>query len=195
ARAGRCGLRASHRPDPRAPDPRSHLSVGRRGEGNSPVSLRVLVPHRREAVAIVISAVLFGIAFPPFPLLVPAFVCLVPVTLAVVRSADAQQRWQGAARIGFWFGLIAYGINLYWIAIALHIYTNLAILGYVASLLVLAPAVAVAMAVLSAVRRRTRLPVAILLPVIWVASEPMLERMGPLAFPWLPLGLSVSGVP
>ena len=159
------------------------------------MSLRVLVPLRREAVAIVISALLFGIAFPPFPLLVPAFVCLVPVTLAVVRRADAQQRWQGAARIGFWFGLIAYGVNLYWIAIALRIYTNLAILGYVASLLVLAPVVAIAMAVLSAARRTTRLPLAVLLPVIWVASELLLDHMGPLAFPWLPLGLSVSGVP
>ena len=156
---------------------------------------RVLWPDRAEAKAALASAALFAIAFPPFMLVVPGFLCLVPLALYVTRLADGNGTARGAARVGFWFGLIGYACNLYWIAIALSIYTKLAILGYFASLLVLAPVTAAAAAALYATRRVTRLPVAILLPIVWSASEVVLNRMSDLAFPWLPLGLAVSRVP
>jgi apolipoprotein N-acyltransferase len=156
---------------------------------------RVLWPDRSEAKAALASAALFAVAFPPFLLVLPAFLCLVPLALHVVRQADGSGTARSSARVGFWFGLIGYGCNLYWIAIALSLYTKLAILGYFASLLVLAPVTAAAAASLYAVRRLTRLPVALLLPVVWSASEVVLNRMSDLAFPWLPLGLAVSHVP
>ena len=85
--------------------------------------------------------------------------------------------------------------NLYWIAIALSIFTKLAIVGYIAALFVLAPVVAVAGIALFVLRRATKLPLALLLPVVWVASEVVLNYMSDLAFPWLPLGLALSRTP
>ena len=155
----------------------------------------MLWPDRGEAKAALASAALFAIAFPPFLLVLPAFLCLIPLALYVARLADGDGTARGAARVGFWFGLIGYACNLYWIAIALSLYTKLAILGYIAALLVLAPVTAAAAASLYALRRATRLPMGILLPVVWCASEVVLNRMSDLAFPWLPLGLAVSRVP
>lgn len=159
------------------------------------MKVRALRLTRNEALAALASAVLFGVAFPPFPLVVPVFVCLVPVAVAIARRADAADSWRTAARLGFWFGLVGYGINLYWIAIALLIYTRLAILGYIGALLVLTPMVTLAAVVLFAARRATRLPLALLLPVVWVSLEVALNHLSDLAFPWLPLGLAMSHVP
>lgn len=156
---------------------------------------RVLWPDRDEAKAALASAALFAICFPPFKLVLPALLCLVPMAVFIARLADGTGTARGAARVGFWFGLVGYGCNLYWIAIALSIYTKLAILGYFASLLVLAPVTAAAGAALYAIRRLTKLPLALILPVVWSASEVVLNRMSDLAFPWLPLGLAASRVP
>jgi len=156
---------------------------------------RVLWPDRAEAKVALASAALFAISFPPFLLVLPAFLCLVPFALYITRLADGTGTARSAARVGFWFGLIGYACNLYWIAIALSLYTKLAILGYFGALLVLAPVTAAAGASLYAVRRLTRLPLGLLLPVVWSASEVVINRMSDLAFPWLPLGLGVSRVP
>ena len=67
-------------------------------------------------------------------------------------------------RFGFWFGAMAYGLTLYWIAIALSIYTKLSFLGYIGAVLVMAPVVGVTMAALHAARRVTRLPFACCCP-------------------------------
>jgi apolipoprotein N-acyltransferase len=157
---------------------------------------RVLWPTRAEAIAGLGSAALFALTFPPFPLLVPAFICLVPLAVGVARAADRPDGTIGsAARMGLWFGVVGYGLNLYWIAVALSIFTWLASLGYVAALVWLAPWLALTTAVLFAARRRTRWPMAILLPMVWVTSELVLLHLGDLAFPWLPLGLGVSTFP
>lgn len=153
------------------------------------------MPRRSEWAAVVASTLLFAISFPPFPLLLPSFLCLVPFALALARRADQAGTWREAARIGFWFGMLGYACNLYWIAIALRIFTNLAIVGYIAALFVLAPVVAVAAIALFALRRATKLPLALLLPVVWVASEVVLNYMSDLSFPWLPLGLALSRTP
>jgi apolipoprotein N-acyltransferase len=76
-------------------------------------------PRPSEYAAIAGSTILFAIAFPPFPLLVPAFFCLVPFAVAIARRADEAGSPRQAARIGFWFGMLGYAANLYWIAIAL----------------------------------------------------------------------------
>jgi apolipoprotein N-acyltransferase len=156
---------------------------------------RGYLPRSGEYAALAGSTLLFAIAFPPFPLLVPAFLCLVPFAVAIARRADGEGALREAARLGFWFGMLGYAANLYWIAIALSIYTKLAILGYIAALFVLAPVVAGAGMSLFVLRRVTRLPLALLLPVVWVASEVVLNYMSDLAFPWLPLGLALSRTP
>jgi apolipoprotein N-acyltransferase len=156
---------------------------------------RAWFPRKEEWAAIAGSTLLFAIAFPPFPLLVPAFFCLVPFAVALARRADEAGTVREAARIGFWFGMLGYACNLYWIAIALSIFTKLAIVGYIAALFVLAPVVAVAAMALFALRRATKLPLALLLPIVWVASEVVLNYMSDLSFPWLPLGLALSRMP
>jgi apolipoprotein N-acyltransferase len=153
-------------------------------------------PSKNEMIAAAASAALFALTFPPFALLIPAFVCLVPLAVGVARVADRPDGTIGsAARIGLWFGLLGYGANLYWIAVALSIFTWLASLGYVAALIWLAPWLALTTAVLFATRRLTRWPIAVLLPVVWVTSERVLLHLADLAFPWLPLGLGVSTFP
>ena len=156
---------------------------------------RGLLPARREALAAFGSAALFAVAFPPFPLVFPAFLCLVPLAVLVARLADGDGHTWSAARAGFWFGVLGYGATLYWIAVALSLFTKLAILGYVASLMWLAPIVGGTAAALFAARRATRWPLAVLLPVVWTASELVLNYLLDLSFPWLPLGLALGRVP
>jgi apolipoprotein N-acyltransferase len=153
------------------------------------------LPVREEALPAFASAALFLIAFPPFRLLVPAFLTLIPVSITVARKVDAGEPVRASFRFGFWFGAMAYGLTLYWIAIALSIYTKLSFLGYIGAVLVMAPVVAVTIAALHAARRATRWPFALLLPLIWTASEVVINYMGDLAFPWLPLGLATSRFP
>src|SRR6185312_5128176 len=45
---------------------------------------------------------------------------------------------------------------------------------------------------LYAARRLTRWPMAILLPLVWCASELFLLYLPQIGFPWLPLGLAVA---
>jgi apolipoprotein N-acyltransferase len=154
-----------------------------------------IIPSRNESYAALASAALFAIAFPPFNLVVPALLCLVPISIFVTRAADrGGHAWQ-AARAGFWFGVLGYGANLYWIAVALLLYTKLALLGYIGSLIWLAPVIGATLAGLFFARKVTGWPLAILLPIVWVASELALNYLSDLSFPWLPLGLSVAHVP
>ena len=141
------------------------------------------------------SAALFLISFPPFRLLIPVFLALVPAAIVVARKVDAGEPVRTSFRFGFWLGAMAYGLTLYWIAIALSIYTKLSFLGYIGAVLVMAPVVGVTMAALHAARRVTRLPFALLLPVVWTASEIVINYMSDLAFPWLPLGLATARFP
>jgi len=154
-----------------------------------------MIPSRSEALAALASAALFAVAFPPFEFVIPALLCLVPITVMVARAADSDGRAWEAARAGFWFGFLGYGANLYWIAVALLLYTKLALLGYVASLIWLAPVVGATMAALYFARKVTRWPLAILLPIVWTASELALNYLSDLSFPWLPLGLAVAHAP
>ena len=165
-----------------------------RAEVATPVKRR-LVPTRGEAGAALAAAVLFAIAFPPFPLIIPAFVCLVPVAIAAARAADGAGNAGSVFRTWLLFGVIGYGLNLYWIAVALSLFTPLAFAGYLATLVWLAPFVGLAGLVLYAARRVTNAPLALLLPVTWVAHELALNYLGDLAFPWIPLGLSLSRFP
>ena len=153
------------------------------------------LPVREEALPAFAAAALFLIAFPPFRLLLPAFLTLVPVSIVVARKVDAGEPVRTSFRFGFWFGALAYGMTLYWIAIALSIYTKLSFLGYIGGVLVMAPVVGAAVAALHAARRTTRWPFALLLPVVWTASEVVINYMSDLAFPWLPLGLATSRFP
>ena len=155
---------------------------------------RALLPPRGVAGPALASAALFFLSFPPMPAVLVVVVCLVPIGVAAARLADAGARGRDGMALGWWFGLFAFGSTLYWIAIALSIYTKLAILGYVAALAVMAALSAGTVATLVVARRVTRWPLTVLLPVTWVAWEKITEVLPQLAFPWLPLGLAVSPI-
>lgn len=159
------------------------------------MSQRVLWPARHEAVAALASAVLFALAFPPIPLVFPVFLCLVPMAVGIAHQADDEGTLRGAARIGFWFAIVGYGSALYWIAGALSLFTKLAILGFVGAIVWLGIMVALVAIALYSSRRATRLPLAILLPVVWTAGELVLAHFPDLSFPWLPLGLATVQLP
>ncbi len=159
------------------------------------MTARVLWPARHEAVAALASAVLFALAFPPVPLLVPVLVCLVPMAVGIARQADGEGTLRGAARIGFWFAIVGYGSALYWIAGALSLFTKLAILGFIGAIVWLGIMVAIVAMALYAARRATKLPLAILLPATWTAGELVLAHFPDLSFPWLPLGLATVQLP
>lgn len=156
---------------------------------------RGLVPTRSEGAGALASAALFFLSFPPIPLVVPVFLCLVPLAVAVAERADASDSARSAARIGFWFAIFGFGTSLYWIAIALAIYTKLAIVGYAATVAAVAAICAAITAMMFVARRSTRLPMAVLLPAAWVTFEIVLTYLPDLAFPWLPLGLAMADVP
>jgi apolipoprotein N-acyltransferase len=159
------------------------------------VSARLFRPGRAELAATLASAVLFFYSFPPFRFVGPVFVCLVPWAVAVAHAADrGDSAWSGV-RLGMWFSIFAYGASIYWIATALLIFTNLAILGYLGALFVITVTIAATGGALFAARRITKWPMAALLPVVWVASEMAFNHMSDLAFPWLPLGLAVTHTP
>jgi apolipoprotein N-acyltransferase len=155
---------------------------------------RRFVPPLAVAIPAAASGFLFLLAFPPLPPLV-VVACLVPVALAAARIADSSAPLGEGVRLGWWFGVFGFGATLYWIAIALSIYTKLAIAGYFGALFVMAALAAGGIGTLVAARRVTRAPMAILLPVAWVAWEKLTEVLPQLGFPWLPLGLGVAKIP
>ena len=159
------------------------------------MSPRRFLPPLSVAIPAAASALLFMLAFPPLPPLAASLVCLVPLGLAARAMADAGCPTRDGIRLGWWFGVFAYGATLYWIAIALSIYTKLAILGYFGALFVMTALTGGAVGTLVAARRLTRWPMALLVPVTWVAWEKLTEVLPQLGFPWLPLGLALAKVP
>ncbi len=156
---------------------------------------RGLRPSRTELGAAVLGGLLFALAFPPLPLAGLIFVCLVPVAVMVARAADNGQPASAAARIGAWFSLVGYGLSLYWIGVALSLFTSQAWLAYAATIVGMCGLVALTTTALYRARRLTRWPMAVLLPAAWVSLEILLLYFSDLAFPWFPLGLAMATHP
>ncbi|MGH7662737.1 MAG: apolipoprotein N-acyltransferase [Gemmatimonadaceae bacterium] len=145
----------------------------------------------------IVSAVLLVLAFPPIPLVFPAFIALAPLGVFVALRADGiETGGAGAsARVTFWHGVIFYAVNVYWIATALSLFTKLAFLGYAVTVVGMAAIGSLAGLALYAMRRATRLPLALLLPLVWVSLEMLFNYLSDVAFPWFPLGLTVAHTP
>ena len=138
------------------------------------------------------SAVLLFAAFPPFHLMAPSFLALVPLTLAV-RGARTPRR---AARIGFAFGLPHYGLLLHWMVPALGRSTVAAPLIFATAVVLLALSQALVCWMLGFLGRTGRIPLWCALPLVWTAAEwGVAHAPGTLAYPWLGLGTSLTGYP
>jgi apolipoprotein N-acyltransferase len=154
-----------------------------------------VLPRGKELGLPVVSGVLLTLCFPPFHLLLPPFVALVPFLLFVGRAPQDRAGSTSVRRASFWMGVVFYGTLLYWLFAALVYYTWLSLLGYIITVVVLSTFLAVAGWSVHAFRVRYRLPFWLSVPVFWTAAEWMRGHLGDLAFPWLGLGHSLTGFP
>ena len=141
------------------------------------------------------GAVLLWLAHPPFHLLLPSFVGLVPFILWIERLGTGPDAASEARRGGFFFGLVYFSLVLYWLFVALVYYTWLSILAFVATVTILAWFVSLAAVGLHKVRTRLAWPLWVAVPVFWTATEWLRGNLPDVAFPWMQLGDTLSGFP
>jgi apolipoprotein N-acyltransferase len=156
----------------------------------------ILLPPPGERLLPALTGALLVLCFPPFHLLLPPFCALVPLLVHVAeRRPGAAERWT-ATRGGFLAGTIYFGLLLYWMVSALLFYTVLAVPGYLLTVLILAGFVGAFAALLHLVHERLPLvPLALAAAALWTALEWLQGHLGPLSFPWLGLGMSLTGFP
>ncbi len=141
------------------------------------------------------SGVLLALSHPPFHLLVPPFVALVPFALWLEGVPAAPDEGRRARTGGFFFGLVYYPLVYYWLFVALVFYHPLAVLAFLAPVLILSGFLALFAGAMLAARRRLGWPVWLVLPVFWTANEWMRANLPQVAFPWMQLGDSLTGYP
>ncbi len=155
------------------------------------------LPERRDFTAAAATAVLLMAAYPPLSLVVPSFVALVPFTWRLADrlepSGDAGR--SGAAKLGFWTGLLSNALVLYWIVFALWRFTPLSALGYCATIVILGGWWSALAWTTRLVGRRTLVPLWASFPLLWTAMEWLIGHQGEIAFPWLGLGTSLTAMP
>jgi len=156
----------------------------------------LLWPRRGERLVPAVSALLLASSFPPLNPLVLPFVGLVPFALWLYgRTPDAAGR-RSAVRGSLVFGTLYFGILFYWILVALIWFTWLAIFAFIGSMILLVGAAALFGWMLHRSVHTVRAPLWLALPVTWTATEWFRAHWpGPLAFPWLGLGTSLTGYP
>jgi apolipoprotein N-acyltransferase len=157
--------------------------------------VRLLQLPRGDWPFVIGAALLTAAAYPPFHLFIPSFVCLVPVVWLLLAADTDTRPVRRQFALGFWYGVLAHGLTLYWMVPALWRFTPLSGLVYLATIAVLALYVAVALAASGWTARQTRIGVVVTLPVFWTAAEWLIAHQGPLRFPWLGLGTSLTGFP
>ena len=157
--------------------------------------MRPLALPQADWRLVIAGAVLTAAAYPPFHLVLPSFVCLVPAAWLILDGADDPRPARRHLAQGFWFGLAANGLVLHWIAVALWNYTPLSVIGFAAGLVGLALVSAILFAVTGWVIRTTGVSVLLVFPVVWVAHEWIVGHLGDFRFPWLGLGTSLTGYP
>ncbi len=141
------------------------------------------------------GALLTCAAYPPFHLFLPSFLCLIPAVWLILEGADDPRPVRRHLAQGFWFGLVANGLLLHWMVVALWHFTPLSVLGYAGAVIGLALYSAVLFAVTGWVMRTTRLSVLLIFPLLWTALEWIVGHQGDFRFPWLGLGTSLTGYP
>ncbi len=141
------------------------------------------------------AGVLMGLAHPPFHLLIPSFVALVPFILWLERLPQGAEGRRQARRAGFFFGLVYYTLVYYWLFVALVFYTWLAVLAFVAPVVILSAFMAWMAGGVVSVRQRLGWPVCVVFPVFWTANEWLRANLPQVGFPWMQLGDTLTGFP
>jgi apolipoprotein N-acyltransferase len=154
-----------------------------------------ILPRGEELGLPIVSGVLLTLSFPPFHLLIPPFVALVPYLVFVARAPHDRDGGVSVRRATFWMGIVYFGTLLYWLFAALVFYTWLALLGYILTIIILSGILALGGWGIHLMRWRHAVPFWISLPVFWTAAEWGHAHLGDAAFPWLGLGHSLTGYP
>ncbi|MDP2955609.1 MAG: apolipoprotein N-acyltransferase [Longimicrobiales bacterium] len=158
--------------------------------------MELLWPRRGERLLPALSAVLLAACFPPLHPLVLPFVGLIPFALWVQALPPDGDGRRAAVRGGLVFGLLHFGLLFYWILVALVWLTWMAVPAFLGAWVVLAGLAALVGWTLHLALHSVRAPLWLALPVAWTAAEWFRAHWpGPLAFPWLGLGTSLTGFP
>ena len=144
---------------------------------------------------LVASGLLLGLAHPPFQLLVPSFVALVPYLVWVLRLPAGPDGRSRALRGGFYLGLLYFSLVFYWLVAALIYYTPLAVPAFVFPVLVMSGFLALATLGVQQAVHRLGAPLWVAAPVFWTAAEWTRAHLGPVSFPWMELGATLGGHP
>lgn len=142
--------------------------------------------------ALLLSALLVALAFPPFDLVVPSVVALAPLAVWVEAAPSSRTAFRG----GLWFGCVLWLLLLRWLPLTLFRFFPEALPGWLLVVAALALVTAGAVWAGHRLRHRVGLPLWLALPLGWTAGEWLRARLpGSLAFPWLDLGTSLAGHP
>lgn len=144
---------------------------------------------------VIAGALLTVLAYPPFNLFFPSFLSLVPAVWLIVEANDDPRPFRRQMAQGFWFGLFAQGLVLYWMVIALWHFTALSALAYAATIIILGIFWGLTFAAVGWAVRRLHVSVVLAFPVFWTATDWGIGHLGDVSFPWLGLGVSLTGFP
>ena len=148
-----------------------------------------------DAAGVMVAGVLLALAHPPFHLLVPSFVALVPFILWHERLPGTAEGRRQARIGGFFLGLVYYTLVFYWLFVALVYYTWLALLAFLAPILIMSMFLAWMSGAIHAVRRRVSWPIWLAFPTFWTANEWLRANLPEVGFPWMNLGDTLTGFP
>ena len=170
------------------------------GRPSGLAALDGVIPERGGRLLPAVSALLAVSAFPPFHLLIPSFVALVPLAVWVADQTEEGNTSRGVSsrvfRGGVWFGVLYFGLLLYWVPLALAAFTWWAVPAYLTVVMVLALGAGGFTWALRRLIHHGGIPLWLALPLTWTALEWLRAHApGGLAFPWLGLGTSLTGYP
>ncbi len=130
--------------------------------------------NRNSLYLTILSALLISLAYPPLPLGFVAYLCLVPLIIALESKSPS-----AAFKIGYIFGLISNSILLFWVGWA-------TIGGTAAAIILLCLYTAILCWLYAHLQRRWREAGVFFFPFLWVAME-YVRSLSQISFPWLNL--------
>jgi len=156
--------------------------------------LTVSLP-RSDWLLIAAGAGLLTLAYPPFQLVVPAFVCLVPASLLILRGCADAQPGRRHLQQGFWYGTLTQAVLLHWLAWALFQREPFAVTLYVAAAMTFGGMSAIMFALVGIVARSSPAAIVVGLSAGVVSVEWLTAEIGPFGFPWHQLALTLADAP
>jgi len=134
-------------------------------------------------LAPLLSGVLLVLCFPPFKLIIPSFLALVPLLYFLDRESSSLR----AAAGSLFCGLVFWGALLYWITL----FTRA---GYLVLILIMSLNLIIFTFLVRRLKKRFGVPIALSAPFVWTAVD-YLHAHGDLAFTWGQLAYSLTHYP